>query len=69
MSWERYGCQKDCTDFPDGCINADLFSSMAEAMVAKVSKRELHWHARSTLYGERKSKFGRLDAHGVDTRA
>jgi hypothetical protein len=36
MSWERYGCQKDCTDFPDGCINADLFSTMAEAMVAKV---------------------------------
>ena len=39
MSWERYGCQKDCTDFPDGCIDANLFSSMAQAMVDKVHVR------------------------------
>jgi len=35
MSWERYGCQKDCVGHPDSCINAALFEAQAEAMVAK----------------------------------
>jgi len=34
MSWERFGCQKDCTDFPDECISAKLFEDMANQLTA-----------------------------------
>ena len=33
MSWERYGCQKDCAGRPDACINAALFEAQAQALV------------------------------------
>ena len=32
MSWERYGCQKDCAGHPDACINAALFEAQAQAL-------------------------------------
>lgn len=33
MSWERFGCQRDCATFPDDCINAALYKSMANTVV------------------------------------
>eukprot|EP00041_Stephanoeca_diplocostata_P018220 m.379998 g.379998 ORF g.379998 m.379998 type:complete len:433 (+) comp20957_c2_seq48:2555-3853(+) len=33
MSWERYGCQKDCVNFPNSCISADLFLAQAQKLV------------------------------------
>jgi len=29
MSWERFRCDINCTELPKGCINADLYSTMA----------------------------------------
>lgn len=35
MSWERYGCQRDCVSRPDTCISAKLFESQAKLLVDK----------------------------------
>mmetsp|Transcript_117365 Transcript_117365/g.374018 ORF Transcript_117365/g.374018 Transcript_117365/m.374018 type:complete len:441 (-) Transcript_117365:88-1410(-) len=35
MSWERYGCQRDCVNHPDTCISAKLFETQAELLVSK----------------------------------
>jgi hypothetical protein len=35
MSWERYGCQKDCVAHPDSCISAQLFETQANLLVSK----------------------------------
>ena len=33
MSWERYGCQVNCTDFPDSCINEKLYLIQGRLML------------------------------------
>jgi len=33
LAWERFRCVIDCDQFPDSCINEDLFLSMADRMV------------------------------------
>lgn len=33
LSWERYGCNTDCNQFPSQCISADLYLSMADKLV------------------------------------
>ena len=32
MSWERFRCQTNCEDFPDACINENLYMEMADAL-------------------------------------
>jgi len=32
MSWVRYACETNCTLFPKGCINEDLYMKMADAL-------------------------------------
>lgn len=32
MSWVRYACETNCTLFPKGCINEDLYMEMADAL-------------------------------------
>ena len=34
MSWERFMCEIDCEDHPHECINEELYTTMADAMVA-----------------------------------
>ena len=34
MSWLRFLCTTDCASHPDACINADLYRSTADALVA-----------------------------------
>lgn len=33
LSWERYGCNTDCNQFPSQCISADLYLSVADKLV------------------------------------
>lgn len=33
MSWEAFGCEKDCITFPDTCISEKLFKTMADELV------------------------------------
>lgn len=33
MSWERFMCEIDCQNHPHECINEELYTSMADAMV------------------------------------
>lgn len=35
MSWERFGCQRDCDENPSDCISAALFEQQAAAIVSK----------------------------------
>eukprot|EP00039_Didymoeca_costata_P001557 m.53308 g.53308 ORF g.53308 m.53308 type:complete len:447 (-) comp10857_c0_seq1:174-1514(-) len=35
MSWEHYGCNKDCDTFPDQCINEALYKRMADELVSQ----------------------------------
>jgi len=35
MSWERFGCQKDCSAHPTTCISAALFEAQAKNLVSK----------------------------------
>ena len=35
MSWEMFRCEVDCKSHPKGCIDENLFKSMADAMVEK----------------------------------
>jgi hypothetical protein len=32
MSWVRYACETDCSLYPKGCINEDLYKEMADMM-------------------------------------
>lgn len=34
MSWERYACQIDCNQYPDSCINEQLYMAMADRLAA-----------------------------------
>jgi len=34
MSWEKFGCQKDCVAHPDTCISAALFQQQAAKLVS-----------------------------------
>lgn len=34
LSWERFECRVDCLAFPDGCINEDLYTQMADRLVS-----------------------------------
>jgi hypothetical protein len=33
LSWERFGCNTDCSSFPDSCISETLYASMADKIV------------------------------------
>ena len=33
LSWEKFRCQTDCTAYPDTCISANLYMTMADLMV------------------------------------
>jgi hypothetical protein len=35
LSWERFGCQTNCTDFPDTCISERLYLTQAHLLVTK----------------------------------
>eukprot|EP00052_Salpingoeca_macrocollata_P022585 m.196673 g.196673 ORF g.196673 m.196673 type:complete len:470 (+) comp21839_c0_seq3:1016-2425(+) len=35
LSWERYACETDCTQWPDDCISERLYMRMADALVDK----------------------------------
>eukprot|EP00484_Ammonia_sp_Unknown_P017441 CAMPEP_0197035564 /NCGR_PEP_ID=MMETSP1384-20130603/13327_1 /TAXON_ID=29189 /ORGANISM="Ammonia sp." /LENGTH=421 /DNA_ID=CAMNT_0042465643 /DNA_START=10 /DNA_END=1275 /DNA_ORIENTATION=+ len=32
LSWERFRCELDCTDYPDDCINEQLYMQMADRL-------------------------------------
>ena len=34
MSWERFRCETNCTEFPNTCISEDLYKSIGDALVA-----------------------------------
>ena len=33
LSWERFGCNTNCKDFPDSCISEKLYTDMADMLV------------------------------------
>ena len=33
MSWEYYGCERDCATYPDRCISAKLYKTVADQLV------------------------------------
>jgi alpha-N-acetylgalactosaminidase len=33
LSWERFGCNTNCVDFPDNCISETLYMTMADLIV------------------------------------
>ncbi len=33
MSWEIFRCNTDCKDYPDDCINEDLYKAMTDRLV------------------------------------
>lgn len=35
MTWERFGCERDCVSHPDDCISAKLFETQASLLVSK----------------------------------
>ena len=35
LSWERFGCNTNCGDFPDSCISEKLYTDMADMLVKR----------------------------------